>query len=300
MGICTVVPTLSALLLTASGPVAVRRADGVVARASRQVADATARLVDRRPVTVALCGVALLGVAVAGYASAEFRYGYRDFLPDRSDANRAIDRIDAIFGGADTVHVLIRRTGNASALGGLSGADVVRASHLVVDETPHFANAVSLKTLEDWLREDVSDWRARQDAGSLALPDHLAQRIESADGSAWLITAYLPVLDASRSIPLLDALDEALEPVRMAAPEFEITVTGLVPMTARASGELITTLNRSLVAAIGVTMLLIALTFRSIVLGLLSAGLHLCVKEREIPTRVSGPGYPARRTGAAR
>ena len=43
-----------------------------------------------------------------------------------------------------------------------------------------------------------------------------------------------------------------------------------------------------------------AIWYASILLGLLSAGLHLCVKEREIPTRVSGPGYPARRTGAAR
>ena len=209
----------------------------------------------------------MLILATIGYFSVEPRYGYRDFLPDASRANAAIQTIDRTMGGADAVQILIAtKTGANSAM---TGPAVVRAAHEIAEKIAPLANVSSLKNLEDWvgLQADPANANAALDQ----LPASSRARLVSRDGKSWLITATIPAMDASQAVPILQNLDTALAPLKAQAPAYDIVVTGLVPTTARASAGLIAGLNLNLVLAIAVTVVMIGLAFRSVPLALLAA-----------------------------
>lgn len=264
--VITVVPTLCALMLRPADA-GENSANTAPQRLFARIAAAAATLATTRPAMVAIAGLALMALATAGYIAVDTRYSYRDFLPDGSVSSGVIDRIDARLGGADTVNIMIRREGEA----GGPPDEVLYAVHDIVAGMEAFASVFSIKSVEDWLGRRLSAGESAAVDDALILPDHLVGQLGSADGDAWLVTAYMSEMDSRRSAPLLDRLDTALDPVRSALPGFRIDVTGVVPMTDRSSNDLIRSLNVSLVAAIAVTIAFIALTFRSLRLGALAA-----------------------------
>ncbi|MHA1545613.1 MAG: efflux RND transporter permease subunit, partial [Alphaproteobacteria bacterium] len=269
--VITLVPTLSCLVLSPKqGAYASRKQrQGQLSRQARRVASGCARLVGAAPRAIAATGVGLLILATLGYFSVEPRYSYRDFLPDNSRANTAITTIDATMGGADAVQILVIE--NAKNPSGLTGLAVVRAAHGIAQGIAPLDNVSSIKNLEDWLGQTPGSTSENLAQFLRQMPSASRQRLIAAGGNAWLITAYLPAMDASQSVPVLSKLDRALDPLRAKAEGFEILVTGLVPTTARASAGLIAGLNLSLVLAIAVTMAMIGLAFKSVMLALLAA-----------------------------
>jgi predicted RND superfamily exporter protein len=92
----------------------------------------------------------------------------------------------------------------------------------------------------------------------------------SLDDNSALISGYFPAVDASELVPVLDALETELEPLRAAHSGVSFIATGIAPHSARASYEMIIELNRSLLIAIGLNVLLIGLVFWSLRAGLYS------------------------------
>lgn len=270
VSVITIVPTLSAVIFASGMQPSIAAREGYLGRLTHRLAEAAASLVVARPRLIVGIGAIVASVMTAGYFAVETRYSYRDFLPDGSASSKTIDWIDAELGGADTVTVFIRQD-TPSAGRGPSPATIIRQVHDIVASMDEFASVYSLSSVEDWLGREVDLTGAAANGLGFELPDHLVGQLGSRDGGAWLVTAYMREMDSSRTAPLFDRLDAALDVVRRASPGTRIDITGAVAMTDRSSNRLIWSLNLSLVAAIAVTMVLIGLTFRSALLGALAA-----------------------------
>ena len=84
------------------------------------------------------------------------------------------------------------------------------------------------------------------------------------------MTGRLPNLDANDSVPLLESLDGQLTDIRSQHPDIKFTVTGLSALAALQSSSMIHQLNRGLLFAIVVVILLIGVAFRSVAIATLS------------------------------
>ncbi len=277
LAVITIIPCLGSLILRPSDGPARSAIDSMLSRLTSHIAAGASNLVRGYPRTVAFLGAIMLAITTVFYFSVEPRYGYRDFLPDRSAANEVIDRIDTQFKGADNATILIHR---GAAVGEASPppAEVVRAVHNIVERSEGFSNVMSLKTAEQWIDRDLSVWAetsvSRDDPDllrlNLGMPEHVAAQFKSDDASAWLVSTTLPSMDASLSVPMFNELDSSLDEVRNRAAGYDISVTGIVPMTTRAGIDLVTSLNINLAAAVIVTIALVALSLRSALVGLLA------------------------------
>jgi predicted RND superfamily exporter protein len=90
------------------------------------------------------------------------------------------------------------------------------------------------------------------------------------DENSVLVTAQFAELASDQLEPILDRLERRLKDAQDRDPKVEIAVTGIVPISARASHDMIQQLNRSLMIAIGLILVLIALAMRSLGAGLVS------------------------------
>lgn len=267
--VITIVPVLSAIVFTGGTELEAAAREGFLSILVRRLAGAAAHSVERRPGLFVGLGAVSIVLTTAGYLAVETHYSYRDFLPDGSASSSTIDHIDTHLGGVDGVTILIRRDAGAAAEP--APVATIRAVHDTLAAMPEFSNVYSLRSLERWLGQEISFAKGSIDGSGFNLPRHLSGQLGSEDGKAWLVTAYMSEMDSSRSAPLLDRLDEELNKVRRSAPDVQIDITGAVPMTDRSSNDLIWSLNISLVAAIAVTICLMALTFGSALLGALAA-----------------------------
>lgn len=277
IAVVIIIPCLGSLILRPSDGRARGAVDGALTRMTIRVARFAGYLVAAYPKGLVTLGTLALAITTVFYFSVEPRYGYRDFLPDRSPANEVIDRIDTLFNGADSATILIQRTASTSGASP-APAEVVRLVHEKVLEAERFGNVTSLRTAEEWLGRDLSEWAGvsidRDDPNlltlNLGMPEHVAARFKSDDASAWLVSTSLPSMDASKSVPLFNKLDQSLNEVRKQVSGYDIAVTGIIPMTTRAGINLVSSLNVNLAAAVIVTIALVALSLHSITIGLLA------------------------------
>src|SRR5262249_19749591 len=151
--------------------------------------------------------------------------------------------------GANPVHVMIQWKG-AQSLYDPATLGVIREAHEILEQRAGLGNVWSLESLRRWLAEagDTSIETVKKYVG--VLPGHLVSRFIAADQKSVLVTARLPDVDASEILPVVDKIDTALEPVRKAHPDFEISVTGLPAIAARNSAKPIWELNIGLVGDI--------------------------------------------------
>ena len=71
------------------------------------------------------------------------------------------------------------------------------------------------------------------------LPKHLTRRFISADRDAVVVSGRIPDVDASRLLPVVDALGKSLAKVHVEHPGYSISVTGLAAIAARNSANMI-------------------------------------------------------------
>jgi predicted RND superfamily exporter protein len=122
--------------------------------------------------------------------------------------------------------------------------------------------------LRRWLIEagkpDVSTLKQYVDM----LPKHLTRRFISADQDAVVVSGRIPDVDASRLLPVVDALGKSLAKVRVEHPGYSISVTGLAAIAARNSANMIEKLNRGLTFEFVFVAAFIGAAFRSLVVML--------------------------------
>jgi predicted RND superfamily exporter protein len=150
--------------------------------------------------------------------------------------------------------------------------DLIRKAHEALRAEPQLLTITSLVDIEDWLRnEGQKDLFGFLEKSKT----QLGSRMFSTEHNSALLTAQFRAINSRELIPVLEDLEKRLNVLRAKNPDVKFYLTGLVPLSARASTEMITRLNQSLAMAIGVIIFLIGFAMRSLVYGLASIAPNL-------------------------
>ncbi len=270
IAVILVVPLLALLLLDRDSARVARMAerDGPMSLLKALSAWLAYR-VTRRAWTVATLGAGLaFGLGLA-HLTLEPRYRLADQVPDREQAVEAAGRLDMKLTGANPVDVMVEFPGDMR-LYELLPLEVVAKIHRVVEEQAGVGNVWSVETLKRWLAETGQDDIPTLTQYVGLLPAHLTQRFVTPEQDVALVTGRIPDVDASELLPTVTRLEAALDPIRAAHPEFEITVSGLSVIAARNSSAMIQKINLMLTAEMVLVSALIGLAFRSALVGIIS------------------------------
>jgi hypothetical protein len=235
-----------------------------------------------RPGVFSLIAVLLVAGLGFVYANLQPRYRLADQVPDKRQAVAASSRLDAKLTGANPIDVLIEFP-NDQTLYSPQTLQTIAEVHAIVETAAGVGNVWSLETLRRWLAEKVgsTDVATLQDYVN-AIPKYLVQRFISADQRAVVVSGRVPDLDSSQILPVVEKLDDALDPVRAKHPGYEIAVTGLSAIAARNSASMIEKLNRGLTVEFLLVAIFIGLAFRSVVV------MFSCILPGIFPVVLSG------------
>ncbi|ACK49060.1 putative membrane transporter [Methylocella silvestris BL2] len=240
-----------------------------------------ARMV-RHPGLYSLVGLIVVAALGAVFGNLEPRYRLADQVPDKEQAVSASGRLDAKLTGANPIDVLIEFPQGASLYAPETLA-VIAKTHSLLEHQKGVGNVWSLETLRRWLQDKMG----ASDVGTLKkyvdlLPEHLTQRFIDAKRDAVVVSGRVPDADASKLLPVVDAVDQSLQSLRAAYPGYTISVTGLSAIAARNSASMIDKLTRGLTIEFFFVAAFIGLAFRSVVVGL------ACVLPGIFPVVASG------------
>lgn len=277
----TVVPSLAYLLLSRAKPKKSpsQKIDFAFSAASH-FCHKVAHFTMERPRLVLACGLALLLVAGVFYAQISPRYQYREYLPERSPAHLAMNAIDDRLAGSEDIFVHIQMPPGMQ-IDTLESAELVKKVDAIVADLPLVRSVTSLYSIQSWaVAGEMTDdefFDLLRDADA-----PLIERVLSIDNNSTLVTGYFPGTDAADLLPVVNQLDRELAQLKRAYPEVTFTATSLSVLSAKASYEMIAQLNKSLLLAIALNIMLVGLVFRS-----LRAGLY-CILPNLLPIVVVG------------
>ncbi len=242
-------------------------------RKTLSASEAVARMITSAPYLITGIGVVVTIVAGLLYAQNTPRYSYQENLPEGNAAFAAIQEIDAHLGGSNTLYLLIRWP-SGHKLQSPETLAVIRDAHKALKGEPAFKSVSSLHDVEQWMsggngsRGNVFNFLEKANSP-------LSRRMTSKKFNSALLTAQFPAMDSSRLIPILNTLEVQLDKLRASNPSVTFDVTGLTPLSAHSSTEMIGKLNQSLAMAIGVIIVLIGFALRSFRYGIVSIAPNL-------------------------
>jgi len=243
-------------------------ADGMMDALGTFVGAVVDRVV-KHSVVYTLIALGLFAYFASLHLQLEPRYRLADQVPDAEQAVAATGRIDSKLTGANPFHVMIQWT-NGASLFDPQTLKVIEVTHEALEKAAGLGNVWSLESLRRWLRESGQDNVETIKKYVGLLPEHLVRRFIAKDEKSVLVTGRLPDVDASQILPLVHQVDTALDPIRKAYPEYQISVTGLPALAARNSHRMISQLDESIPLCVLVAALLLALAFRSVFVGFIS------------------------------
>ena len=276
--VAIVVPTLAALLVRKEERSVVDAEDetggvGVLQRST----DAIVRVVSAYPAVFTTLGVLSVVATGVAYSQLSPRYKLADQVPDKEQALAGTASLDRKLTGANPVHIMIswdaKDAGSNERRVELYDEEtlqVIADAHRIVEERAGLGNVWSVDSLRRWLKENGNDTIDEVKRYISILPDHLVHRFISKNEDSVLVTARLPDIDASEILPIVDLLDDELEPVRKAHPDYQIAVTGLPAIAARNSAKLISELNWGLVGDMFVIFVFLGIALRSFLVSVSS------------------------------
>jgi uncharacterized protein len=270
-GVIIMVPALGVLLIhNESGFVSsVRNMDTALDYLRRFCSWIAIRMVSH-PGLYTLLGVLVVAVLSIGFIQLQPRYRLADQVPDREQAVKASQRLDVKLTGANPIDVLIEFPKGKSLYDPETLA-VIADVHSILEKQQGVGNVWSLETLRRWLAEKAH----RTDVATLKqyvdlLPIYLTRRFVSEKQDAVVVSGRVPDADASQLLPIVQALDSKLEPVRTKYAGYNVAVTGLAVIAARNSALMIDKLSRGLTIEIVFVAAFIGLAFRSFLVMLVS------------------------------
>ncbi|GBE44022.1 multidrug efflux protein [bacterium BMS3Bbin10] len=270
VAVVVVVPTLAVLLLPEERQIRKpgEGGDAAMGMLSRLSVSLFQHL-GRNPVVYVAGGIILTALMGVAYLNLEPHYRLADQVPDQEQALAATSRLDKKLTGANPIHVMIEWKDGRS----LYSPEVLAAItdvHKAVEKQAGLGNVWSLETLRRWLGKagDPSVETLKKYIG--LLPEHLVRRFIAVDEKAVIVSGRLPDVDASEILPIVDQLDETLDPLRRKYPAFQFSVTGLPAIAARNSAKMIWELNIGLVSDIIVVIIFLGLAFRSVFASIVS------------------------------
>jgi uncharacterized protein len=222
------------------------------------------------PGLYALAGLLVTVALSLGYTQLQPRYRLADQVPDREHAVAASQRLDVKLTGANPIDVLIEFPHGRSLYAPESLA-IIADVQSILEKQAGVGNVWSLETLRRWLAEKMN----KSDVATLKqyvelLPPYLTRRFISAEQDAVIVNGRVPDADASKLLPIVDALDKKLSVLNAKYPGYKVAVTGLSVIAARNSAIMIDKLSRGLTIEIGFVAAFIGLAFRSFIVLLTS------------------------------
>lgn len=202
-----------------------------------------------RPRRTAWGALALLALATALYAQAGPRYSLMDSLHERSPVRAVFARVEAKVAPVSQIQVPVSTT---------DPVVVARVAEVVARETG--ARAV----------QSIAGIEGGAVAAKTALPEPIARRLVSEDGTRTLVSAPFRYLGGEETLALADRLDAALAADPGLAGVDIGRVTGLPVMSARVAAVVLDEINRSLLVALAGVALLIYLWLGSLRVALIS------------------------------
>jgi predicted RND superfamily exporter protein len=223
-----------------------------------------------RPGLYSLVSLLFVGALGLVYANLEPRYRLADQVPNKHQAVAASSRIDAKLTGANPIDILIQFPIGASLFAPETLATIAEV-HTIVEKQAGVGNVWSIDSLRRWLVEKAgsSDVETLKKYVEI-LPLHLTRRFVSQERDAVVVTGRIPDIDASQLLPVVNALDRALNDVRAKHPGYTVSVTGLAAIAARNSADMIGKLNRGLTLEFIFVSIFLGLAFRSFVVMFVS------------------------------
>jgi predicted RND superfamily exporter protein len=210
-----------------------------------------------------------LGLAL-GYTQLEPRYRLADQVPDREHAVAASHQLDVKLTGANPIDVLIEFPQGRSLYAPETLA-IISEVQAILEQQAGVGNVWSLETLRRWLTEKMN----KSDVATLKqyvdlLPAYLTRRFISEKQDAVIVNGRVPDADASKLLPIVDALDKKLSGLGAKYPGYKVAVTGLSVIAARNSAIMIDKLSRGLTIEIVFVGAFIGIAFRSFIIMLTS------------------------------
>ncbi len=271
VAVVTMVPLLGVLLIRNEAEFAssVRGMDKALDVLRRFCGWIAVRMVTH-PGLYTLAGLLVVIALSLGYAQLQPHYRLADQVPDREQAVAASQRLDVKLTGANPVDVLIEFPKGRSLYDPETLA-VIADVHSTLEHQAGVGNVWSVETLRRWLAEkagktDVATLKEYVDL----LPPYLTRRFISAKQDAVIVNGRVPDADASKLLPIVDALDKKLSALSAKYPGYTIAVTGLSVIAARNSAIMIDKLSRGLTVEIIFVAAFIGLAFRSFIIMLTS------------------------------
>ena len=264
------VPALSLLLLRRFASEAQGKPQkDVVRRAVDVVCHVAADAVTIAPRTIAAVGLLLVLAGGWLHAVNEPRYSYASNLPQDHPSLDALHAVDSKLAGANTLQVLIDWPADYDLMS-YNTLEIIRKVHSILEREPALGGVTSFHGIEQWLGGGEDSELRLLEFLKGAQKTSLVEGLAARDENSVLVTAQFGELTSDQLEPILDRLERRLKRVEEQDPKVEIAVTGIVPISARASHEMIQQLNRSLMITIVLILVLIALAMQSIGAGLVS------------------------------
>lgn len=264
------VPALSAVLLRGFAKESHDKQEtDVVGQGISATCRGAADTVAAAPRAIALIGVLLVAAGFGLHLLNQPQYSYMSNLPPNSTALKAIQDVDTKLAGANTLEVLLDWP-EKHTLKSFKTLEVIREVHGVLVNEPAFGAVTSLHTVEEWLGGgEVGEDRLLGFLESKTA-ESFAKSFVALDEKAIRVSAQFHDLTSDELEPILDRVKQRMRRIEAANPGLKISATGIVPVSSRASHEMIRQLNRSLIVAIGLILFLIGLGMRSVRAGLAS------------------------------
>ncbi len=218
-----------------------------------------------RPRAVTAATFAALVLAAGAYSTVEPVYSLMENLDRASPAAHALEEMNRELAPIDTIDIPVRMA--ADGRNGIDAASLIRVEAVVqaVAETGGGAAVVSLAALAAALEgESREDRAARLSALAGRMSDNQRGRLLSADGETALVRLHTPDRGSVETRDLVRRLEAALAGTDALRP------TGFLVVSSFIAADMISDLNRSFLAAVAVSGLLIVLWFRNLRYGLVA------------------------------
>ncbi|MCF6199860.1 MAG: MMPL family transporter [Hyphomicrobiaceae bacterium] len=259
LAVIIVVPLLSTLLLRDEQKIAAQATrQPLFGRGLSSLSERVARTVKKHSVGTALAGYFLVLMLGAAYLSLEPRYRLADQVPDREEAISASNSLDEKLTGANPIHIMIE-LGQNKRLYSRETLGIIAEAQKIMESAKPLGNVWSLEVLRRWLVD-----KGKIDTETLRkyvkeLPRTLTARFIAADEKTALVTGRMADLDAASLLPVVHNIDRQLRLLRVAHPDYQLSVTGLPAISARNSHQMIGELAFGLMSTIAIVVALIAL-----------------------------------------
>lgn len=218
--------------------------------------------VQERPGTIAAFGIAAITVFASLHFQLEPRFRQSDQVPDTKQSVAASERIDRKLTGAHPVHIMMRWK-EGSTVTSPQVIEAVGAAHALLEKQSGIGNVWSVETLRRWL-ESIGETGGTVLRDYIdKLPEHLVKRFVNEDARSAVVTGRMPNLESKDAVEVFRDLEARIESLETRYPDFQFTVTGLSAVAALQSSNMISQLNRGLMAAVLIVILLIGVAFRS-------------------------------------